>query len=983
MAATRTFAPGAFYVLFTISGFSGLIYESIWSHYLKLFLGHAAYAQSLVLMTFMGGMALGSWISSRWSGGWRNLLLAYAIAEGAIGLLAIVFHPLFTGVTAFAYDSVIPALGAPAAATAVKWLLSALLILPQSVLLGMTFPLVAGGMIRLHPNNTGSTLAMLYFSNSLGASAGVLASGFVLIERVGLPGTILTAGLMNIALALVVWGLVKLGHARAVPAPAVERSAGGGTPGYALLLAISLLTGVASFIYEIGWIRMLSMVFGASTHAFELMLSAFILGLACGGLWIRRRIDSIANPRRFLGVVQVAMGVFALATLFVYDQTYAVMQWLMSAIGRSEAGYAVFNVSTHLLALGVMLPASFCAGTTLPLITHSLLRAGAGERAIGAVYSANTVGAILGVVAAVHLGMPLLGLKTMMVAGACLDIGLGVVLLLRFADSRPFALGATALGACAVVATQALAQLDPYKMASGVFRHGQLPGRADTTIEYHRDGKTATVSMMRRDSTLSLITNGKPDASLNMSGKGQPSTDELAQVLTAVLPLAAHPAPRTAANIGFGSGATSHVLLSSPQLREVDSIEIEPFIVEASRGFQPRNSLAYSDPRSRIFYEDAKTFFSLHNKRYDIIVSEPSNPWVSGTASLFTDEFYARMLRHLNEGGILVQWLQMYEINEHLMASVLKALGRHFPGYEIYAATDADLVILARRGGPPQLDTARLFGVPALASELARVAIHSPGDLQLHRAGSARAFHPWVESLQVAVNSDFFPVLEFRAPKARFMQQTVGISADLSVASVPMLEMLSGAGFRAEPSTPGERSWLAKARRRESAREIVAYLLKGGAAPQTFADQARLVRLLLLECARPEQAAAASEALFTVAGGVAAVLPADELRALWDGMRRSPCHARLPQVEQAWIVLYAAVSERDAPVMAAAAEALLDAGAGAARERGAYLLAAAVSARLAQGERAKARELWERHGERARPVSDLQRSFLAGQVAGK
>jgi predicted membrane-bound spermidine synthase len=985
MATAPAFSRGAFYLLFTASGFSGLIYESIWSHYLKLFLGHAAYAQSLVLATFMGGMALGSWASSRWSRRWPNLLLAYALAEGAVGLLGVVFHPVFLATTGFAYDTVIPALGSPGAATLAKWTLSALLILPQSILLGMTFPLVAGGMIRLHPQGSGSTLSMLYFTNSLGASVGVLASGFVLIERVGLPGTILTAGLINIALALLVWTLVKLGRAPDA-APAAERPAepGAGRP-YALFLAIALLTGAASFIYEIGWIRMLSMVFGASTHAFELMLSAFILGLALGGLWMRRRIDGIALPERFLGWVQVVMGLAAIATLPVYDGTYAVMEWLLSAISRSEAGYAVYNVSTHLVAFAVMLPAAFCAGTTLPLITHCLLRSGAGERAIGAVYAANTVGAIAGVVAALHIGLPVLGLKGLMVAGASLDILLGIVLLWRVAAPRAPALAATVLGALAVAATLALVELDPYKMASGVYRYGRTLDPRTSKVEYHRDGKTASVSLVRIGHALSLHTNGKPDASLNVTGVGPPRPDELAQVLSGALPIAANPRARTAANIGFGSGATSHVLLSSRALDAVDSIEIEPFVVEAARRFRPRNDLAFTDPRSRIFYEDAKTFFSLHDKRYDIIVSEPSNPWVSGTASLFTEEFYARMRRHLNPGGVLVQWLQMYEISEALVASVLKALERHFPGYEVFAATDTDFIVLAWRDGPPRLDPSRLFGEPALARELARIGIRTPGDLALHRAGSAAAFQPYVQSLRVAANSDYFPILEFRAPKARFLNHTVGFALDLAVAPVPMLEMLSARATRDAPPTPGERAWLLKARRREEAREILAYLLgPGDAAPASHADEARLVRLLLIDCARPERAAEASEPLFRIAGAIAPALAPDELRPLWERIRRTPCHARTAKADLEWLALYAAVSERDAARMAQLAQAMLEGGAaGASRRQRGYLLGAAVTGLLARGDRARAAELLRQHGGREAELSALQRAFLAAHAGAK
>src|SRR5690242_9818411 len=261
-----------FFLVFTVSGFAGLIYESIWSHYLKLFLGHAAYAQTLVLALFMGGMAIGSWICSRRSGGWKNLLRTYALAEALIGLAALAFHPAFVAAIDFSYASVLPALGGELAATLFKWALAGLLILPQSVLLGMTFPLMSAGLIRRYPAAAGESLAILYFANSFGAAIGVLASGFVMIEALGLPGTVQAAGILNLALAAVVWPLAR--DAETAPqAPSGARPASALGQSYRLLLAVALLTGTASFVLEIGWIRMLSLVLGSSTHSFELMRS--------------------------------------------------------------------------------------------------------------------------------------------------------------------------------------------------------------------------------------------------------------------------------------------------------------------------------------------------------------------------------------------------------------------------------------------------------------------------------------------------------------------------------------------------------------------------------------------------------------------------------------------------------------------------------------------------------------------------------------
>src|SRR5512138_851075 len=231
---------GAFYLLFTASGFAGLIYESIWTQYLKLFLGHAAYAQSLVLVVFMGGMAAGAGWCARRASRWANPLLAYAIVEALIGSAALMFHSLFVALTDWSYDALLPALSNEWLVLAAKLGVGALLMLPASVLLGMTFPLMSAGLVRAQPRAAGESLAMLYFTNSLGAAAGVLASGFLLVAAFGLPGTLQLAGLLNIGIALVVAVL-----ARPLHAPPVA----GGPPTAAarMFIAVAFFTGLASF----------------------------------------------------------------------------------------------------------------------------------------------------------------------------------------------------------------------------------------------------------------------------------------------------------------------------------------------------------------------------------------------------------------------------------------------------------------------------------------------------------------------------------------------------------------------------------------------------------------------------------------------------------------------------------------------------------------------------------------------------------------
>jgi predicted membrane-bound spermidine synthase len=980
--STLAYRRGLLFVLFTVSGFAGLIYESIWSHYLKLFLGHAAYAQTLVLALFMGGMAFGAWLASRASGRWQNLLRAYAIVEAAIGLAAIAFHWLFVATTEAAYESVLPALGSDTGAAAVKWTLAAALVLPQSILLGMTFPLMSAGLLRRHAERPGEALAMLYFTNSFGAAIGVLASGFLMIDRLGLPGTIQAAGALNLALAAIVW-LVAPGRdpapGRLAAATIAERTAAGGADApWRLLLAVAALTGMASFFYEIGWIRMLTLVLGAATHSFELMLSAFILGLACGGYWVRSRIDRAREPLAFLGIVQLAMGLLALATLPLYGAMFDWMQHVIRGTAKTDAGYGIFLVASHGIALVIMFPAAFCAGMTLPLITYALLSRGHGERSIGAVYAANTLGSIAGVVLAAHVGLPLLGLKGLITTGAALDVGLGLLLLWRLAVTgflqrrtapQPlpsgFAFGATVVALAAFVVAGFAVSLDPYKMASGVFRRGDLYSAADAELRFYRDGKTTSVSLLQFREGLSLRTNGKSDGAINLA-EGPRISDEVTMVLTAALPLAHKPDAKRAAIIGIGTGLTTHTMLASPALERVDTIEIEPAMAEAARAFAARNASAFADPRSRIVFDDAKTYFSTHNERYDIIVSEPSNPWVSGVSSLFTTEFYRHVRRYLNPGGVLVQWFQMYEIDIALVASVLQALAENFPDYAIYAATDSDLLIVA--GDPETLARPLhdVFEIPGVAAELRKVHVQRIGDLDVRRLGGRSSLHPLFLSYRAPANSDFRPYLDLNAARYRFLQGGAGDLTRVGADGVPIIAMLESRTHVVRPLSYDGDEFLERielARRARYARDF--YL--GEAAPVPVGIPAELEKNLELskmrglDCVGGETLDIWIHALFQVARAINAVLSPAEADAIWSRFERAPCYRRLGAEEQAWVKLFRAVGVRDASAMARHADALLAHGRELSASHKQFLLTASLVGNILSAQLDRAQGAWDRH----------------------
>ena len=934
----------ALYTLFTVSGFCGLIYESIWSHYLRNYLGHAAHGQTVVLVIFVGGLALGAWLAGRYTARIREPLIAYAAAEILIALFAFVFHPLFVAVTGWSYDALLPAVCGDSAWCGTQWLTAALLIAVPATALGATFPWMVAGILRRHPHAPGQEISALYFLNSFGAVIGVLASAFVLIPALGLPATVVTAGALNLVVGLAVLGIVAATRTRRVvvapaaspdepPAPARGKKARRAASAVVsrdevhapvasegpvatrslvvTFLVVAALTGLSSFIYEIVWIRMLSLVLGASTHAFEIMLAAFIMGLAAGGAWIRNRIDRIRDVRAFLGHVQLLMGVAAALTLPLYAASFDAFAFLLRGLSRTGAGYMLFHVASAAVALVVMLPATFLAGMTLPLLTHRLLAAGVGERAIGSVYAMNTFGAILGVVAAVHVLVPALGLKGALLTGALVDIGLGVYLLRRPRGELAFSWPAYAMviAGLAVFGTVAAGvRLDPLSLVAGVYRDGAARLSQDTRIRFYAEGKTASVSVIEQNGRLMLRTNGKTDASMSLDGAA-PTPDEPTQVLIGALALAANPQAKRAAVIGVGSGITSATLLASPTLQRVDTIEIERRMVDGAKHFGERTSALWSDERSHFVFDDAKAWLSRTSTRYDIVVSEPSNPWVSGVASLFTAETYGRIARNLAQGGVLVQWIQIYEVDGTLLSSILRALAVHFPHYAVYKGGPGDLLVLASRDRAPTVDASALFATRSMAAALKQAGIAAPGDIDDRWRGDAPVMNALMAGFDAPVNSDYAPYVDVNAARARFVQASMMGVFDAPVGPLPMLEVLGAT----PPRSPGSESALgnALAAAIATAPDATATL---PAAYANYADAVRATRELLVVCKTAGPPAVLLEGAVGTAIAVNELPPA-RARAVWDGVRQGACYRSLDPKIKVWADLFAAVAARDAALM--------------------------------------------------------------------
>ncbi len=785
---------------------------------------------------------------------------------------------MFTSVTDYSYDVIFPALASPGLVASGRWGIAGLLILPQAIVLGATFPLMAAALVRMDTGHPGRAVARAYLLNTLGGAAGVLLAGFWMIGTFGLPGTSVVAAGLNLIAAGLALRCARSDGRTATPAPhpPSPRTAPDATPGAEgrplfadrprsmlwMMLAVSFGTASASFTYEIGWTRMLALVLGSATHSFELMLSAFILGLALGAAWIEDRTDRTGDPLRLLGGIQVLMGLAALVSVpLFYLVSFDAMAWLVQTLPGRPAGYALFNLSRYGLCLLVMLPATVLAGMTLPVITGSLLRAGHGEEAIGRVYGTNTIGSVAGAGIAGLVALPLLGVKGLIVAGALLDVLLGLWLLGRSARWSGGGLrwvGVAALGSALLFGgVQFGIRFDEIVLSSGVYRHGNLPRVGERQSLYHQDGVTATVSAYigSEDGVTVLATNGKPDASLEPLWRMErrdtlperpiaAGRDFTTQVLAPMIALAHRPDARTVANIGHGSGMTATALLTSEAIERVVTIEIEPLMVEASVVFLPANEPAFSDPRASYVFDDAKSYFSYRQDRFDIIFAEPSNPWVSGTSSLFTREFYERARAVLAEGGVLAQWMQIYELNDDLFLSVVAALDAVFPSYRAYQVGDSDIAIVARADGALEdpdwsvLNAQRFVGMTA---GIPRFRAEHMQALLLFDETTFRA----VLDQGVRPNSDYRPLLDLGAERTRFEHSLAEGTHSFATSRVDIARLLredsaDPVAFRMVPSyglasavSWGRAAWLREAN-----------AAGGGIAPAEFPDwQESLVAL--------------------------------------------------------------------------------------------------------------------------------------------
>jgi spermidine synthase len=761
--------------LLFLTGMCALIFQASWFREFRLVFGASTAASSAVLAVFMGGLGMGNAVLGKWADRARSPLAFYALLELSIALAAAlspfvidVLHGLY-----FATGGQLT-LGFPLA-TVLRLALSALALGVPTLLMGGTLPAAVRAVTGSEDHQRRGA-ALLYGVNTLGAVVGVLGSTFFALEFLGTRKTLWLACLINLGTALSALALARSPVSRGGPASArqIARKAPRtkmrttneqvrkpSFPAY-LLYCVAGIVGFAFFLMELVWYRMLSPILGGTTFTFGLILAVALMGIGLGAaayaLFFRRAPLSL-HSLAFTSVLEAC----GIAVPFALGDHLAILAATFREANRAHFLGEVWGWAV--IASVVILPAALVSGLQFPLLIGLL---GQGDKDVGKHLGLacgwNTVGAICGSLAGGFGLLPLLSAPGVWRSAAALLAVLGVSVFVyawQRARRRVWAIATVGAG---IIAAGMIACPGP----TSFWRHGAVGAGRDArmrkltdpndlrdwenevrrSVLWEADGVESSVAIVGSDG-LAFHLNGMCD--------GNAVKDAGTQIMLGLIGAALHSQPRTALVVGLGTGETAGWLADVPLIEHVDVVELEPAVREMARRCREVNRDVLANPKVRLILNDAREVLLTSGERYDLIVCEPSNPYRSGIANLFTREFYLAGQDRLNDRGIFVQWVQAYEIDRRTMRTVLTTFKSVFPHVEVWQSKIGDLVLVGS-------DQSRAYSVPALRSKLAaepfapalRSAWHT-ADLEglfSHYVGGVALVDHFIGGDAAAVNTD-------------------------------------------------------------------------------------------------------------------------------------------------------------------------------------------------------------------------------------
>jgi spermidine synthase len=778
-------------LLFFCSGATALIYEVIWSKYLMLLFGSTIQAQTVVLAVFMGGLAFGNKLFSRFADRAPKPLVIYGGIEIAIGLYAFFFSALYKMADGFFAAAGSKLLDHSGWLLLLKGVIGAALLFGPTIWMGGTLPILAA-WLQKNTTDAGRRSARFYSTNSFGAVCGAGLAGFFLVPHFGMTVSMRMTALVNMLAGLIAAGIGRRNLAplrvadkiSETPNPAPNRPAITSNL-FRWGCVLVALTGGVSMGLEVLASRFLCLIFGASLQVFAIVLMAFILGISFGSAvmasprrkyWPREKTTIVLLLAAAVLIGLLVLNIENLAAFYLYAQ---------SGLQRTLVGYRYHQMLAAAISIFVLgLPAA-ALGSVLPLwIRESESSNLLGQR-VGRLLTWNTLGAVAGVLLTGFVLMPTIGLRGAFAAVA-LVLALTASVTALATRQRIAAVAGAAVGVLVLLVAAAgdgdwrdVLSIGIFRLSDAEFlqkgaslRSYMKVWRENVRLLFYEDAADATVAVQRAKSSdgseqTILSINGKPDAS---AGDNPGIADTSTQILLAQLPLMVKPESKDVFCLGMGSGMTAGSALGYPIEHLTVAENCEP-VLRAVKLFERWNGGVATNSRVRIRREDARTALKLDAQNYDVIISEPSNPWMAGVGSVFSREFYQLAASRLKPGGLMTQWFHLYEMDDDNLNLVLRTFGNVFPYLEIWDVGNADVVLLGSRqpwASAPEIYQ-RAFALDGPRHDLELIGLATP------QAILARQFASQQTAFAVAVpgpvESDDVPILEYAAPRAFYMYQ--------------------------------------------------------------------------------------------------------------------------------------------------------------------------------------------------------------------
>ncbi len=777
---------------FFLSGMTGLMYEILWTRFIVKIIGGAPYAVSIVMTIFMGGLGLGSYIVGRYIDRIErpgNLVRLYGILEiliGVYGLLLPILLTAFYPVFSLLYNTLFSHFFVYNILTFIGC--SLLLLLPASFM-GATLP-VLSRFYAVNMSHLGSRLGRLYGFNTFGAVTGSFLCGFIIINLWGVNGALIYAVILNIVIgvsSLLVSGRLNTTRTTVVQPRDLSDATATNTTLYGILivrgaLVIFAVSGFCAMAYEVIWIKLLGLIVGPTMYSFTVVLITFISGLAIGSLFFGWLGDITKRPASILAITQIAA---ALSVLIVSQILGNSQIFFAKLINTFKGSFIELTMLKSMLLFGFMFFPTFFLGATFPLVGKIYTKSTASVgQSVGYAYAMNTAGALLGTFCAGFLFIPFLGKENSLsfLIGSQLAVAIGFGGIVLWKGEKPLRSWIPVLlpAVIGILCAFAYPNWDREMLSYGKYHRFDVEEFNETgwlksllygneLFEKYKSGEfvyfgdgVGGFTTVRMDTDIlgktnfSLMNSGKPDASTVTGDMGT-------QTLLAHFPMMFHPDPDTVLVLGLASGITAGEVLHYP-VRKLDVLDINSNVVEACKFFTPWNNNLLNDPRTELIIQDGRAHLGLTKRSYDVVISEPSNPWMAGLATLFTHEFFGMVRDRLNDGGIFCQWIHAYQIDWENFALVGRTFADVFPN-SLIVRTDLsefcpDYLLIGFKGeNGTSLETARRN--MQYIKKSTNVKVSSP-ELLFFLIANEDLNHLFGEG---EINTDNHPHLEFEAPK--------------------------------------------------------------------------------------------------------------------------------------------------------------------------------------------------------------------------